>query len=350
MSRVDSPETVRRHAEAALALMQRHGVAPSPPNFAIWYEHAAGHNPGLDRALAPVVGGVTAFSPKLAEEIHGRFLRTAVDNEDLRAAGQRLHGLIAQVMQRVGEAGRDHVRYSQELATLSGGLAQAGGAEDVAALIGKILSATQGLLERNQRLEGELSVSTQEIGELKQHLEQTRRAALTDPMTGIANRKHFESQLDSDTRAAAEAGEPLSLLLIDVDHFKRFNDTHGHLIGDEVLKVVARTLKTNLKGRDTAARYGGEEFAVILPQTALAQAAIVGEHVRRGLATHSLTNRKTGQNFGTITVSVGVSSYRVGEPLAELVERADQALYSAKRLGRNRVAMESEGAARESAA
>jgi diguanylate cyclase len=348
MSRIDSPEAVRRHAEAALALMQRHGVTPSPPNFAIWYEHAAGHNPGLDRALAPVVSGVAPFSPKVAEEIHGRFLRAGIENEDLRAAGQRLHGLIAQVMLRIGEAGRDNVRYSQELATLSGGLAQVSGAEDVTFLIGQMLAATRHVLERNQRLESELSVSTQEIGELKQNLEQTRRAALTDPMTGIANRKHFESQLEADARAAGDKDEPLSLLLIDVDHFKRFNDAHGHIIGDEVLKVVARTLKANLKGRDTAARFGGEEFAVILPQTTLVQARIVGEHVRRALATHCLTNRKTGQNFGTITVSVGIAAYRAEEALSDLVERTDQALYAAKRQGRNRVVVEDE--VRDSAA
>lgn len=342
MSRVENPETVRRHADAALALLQRFAVVPTPANFAIWYEHAAGHNPALDRALTPVVSGVAAFSPKLAEEIHGRFLRAGIENGDLRAAGQRLQGMIAQVMQRIGDAGRDNMRYSQQLATLSDGLAQVSSADDVTSLIGRILAATQDILERQQRLESELSLSTQEIGELKQQLEQTRRAALTDPMTGIANRKHFESQLDADTHRAAESGEPLSLLLIDVDNFKRFNDAHGHAIGDEVLKVVARILKTNLKGRDTAARFGGEEFAVILPHTALPQAAIVGEHVRRALATHCLTNRKTGENFGTITVSVGVAGYRPGEGLPDLVERADRALYAAKRLGRNRVAIESE--------
>jgi diguanylate cyclase len=348
MSRIESPETIRRHAESALALMQRHAVAPTPANYAIWYEHAVGSNPALDRALAPVMSGVAAFSPKIAEEIHGRFLRAGIENEELRAAGRRLHGLVAQVMRRIGEAGRDNSRYSQELATLSGGLAQVSGAEDVTALIGRMLAATQQVLERNRRLEGELSVSTQEIGELKQHLEQTRRAALTDPMTGIANRKHFECQLQADARAAVEKGEALALLLIDVDHFKRFNDAHGHVIGDEVLKVVARTLKANLKGRDTAARFGGEEFAVVLPQTTLAQARVVGEHVRRALATHCLTNRRTGENFGTITVSVGIAVYRQEEALCELVERADQALYAAKRQGRNRVVMENE--ARDSAA
>src|SRR5262252_5284302 len=131
MSPIDNSEVIRRHAEAAMDLMLKQAIAPTPANFAIWYEHAAGHNPALDRALAPVVSGVASFSPKVAEEIHGRFLRAGIENEELRAAGQRLQGLIAQVMVRIGEAGRDNVRYSQQLATLSGGLAQVSGTDEV---------------------------------------------------------------------------------------------------------------------------------------------------------------------------------------------------------------------------
>lgn len=340
MSRLDNPQTARRYAEAALAQMQRHAIAPTPANFAIWYEYAAGSNPGLHRALAPVVSGALRFSPQLAGELRERFLRGGPESDELHAAGQRLQQIMVQMLRHIGDAGRDNSHYAHELATLSGELARAPSVEEVTGLVGRMLTATQRVMQRNRELESELSLSTQEISELKRHLEQTRRAALTDPMTGIANRHHFDSQLERDARLAEERGEPLSLLLIDVDHFKRFNDAYGHLMGDEVLKVVARTLKANLKGRDTAARYGGEEFAVILPQTTLAQAVLVGEHVRRALATHSLTNRRTGQNFGTITVSVGAAAFRPCERLSDLIERADRALYAAKRQGRNRVLAE----------
>ena len=333
---IDSPEAARRHAEAALALMLRHGVAPTPVNYAVWYEHAAGRNPALDRALAPVLAGNAQYSAKLAEEIHARCLGAA-DSDEIRGAAARLQAVVAQVLQRVGEAGRDNARYSEEIAALSGGLAQVSGAGDVTDLVGNILTATQRVLERNRRLEAELSTSTREIGDLKQNLEVTRRAALSDPLTGLANRKMFETRLDEGAKAANDGQGTLSLLLLDIDHFKRFNDTHGHLIGDEVLKVVARELKETLKGRDTAARYGGEEFAVILPQTELRQAVLVAENIRRALATRCLTNRKTGQNFGTITVSVGAARYLAGEPLSGFIERTDQALYAAKRQGRNRV-------------
>jgi diguanylate cyclase len=334
---IDSPDAARRHAESALALMLRHGVAPTPINYAVWYEHVAGRNPGVDRALAPVLAGNVQYSAKLAEEIHARCLAAESDSDEIRGAAARLQTVVAQVLQRVGEAGRDNALYTEEIASLSDGLAQAGGAGEVTELVGSILNATQRVLERNRRLEAELSTSTREIGDLKQNLESTRRAALSDPLTGLANRKMFETRLVEGAKAADEGAGQLSLLLLDIDHFKRFNDTHGHLIGDEVLKVVARELKETLKGRDTAARYGGEEFAIILPQTELRQAVVVAEHIRKALATRCLTNRKTGQNFGTITVSVGAARYIPGEPLPAFIERTDKALYAAKRAGRNRV-------------
>jgi diguanylate cyclase len=346
---IDSPEAARRHAEQALALMLRHGIAPTPVNYAVWYEHAAGRNPALDRALAPVLSGNAQYNAKLAEEIHARCLGAA-DSDEIRGAAARLQTVVAQVLQRVGEAGRDNARYSEEIATLSGGLAQVSGAAEVTDLVGNILHATQRVLERNRRLEAELSTSTREIGDLKQNLEVTRRAALSDPLTGLANRKMFETRLQEGAKSAEDGQGTLSLLLLDIDHFKRFNDTHGHLIGDEVLKVVARELKETLKGRDTAARYGGEEFAVILPQTELRQAIVVAENIRKALATRCLTNRKTGQNFGTITVSIGAARYVPAEPLSGFVDRADQALYTAKRQGRNRVIAAAEDTAQVNAA
>jgi diguanylate cyclase len=346
---IDSPEAARRHAEAALALMLRHGVAPTPLNYTVWYEHVAGRNPALDRALAPVLAGSAQYNARLAEEIHARCLAAGSDTDEIRGAASRLQAVVAQVLQRVGEAGRDNARYSEEIASLSGGLAQVSGAGEVTDLVGNILTATQRVLERNRRLEAELSTSTREIGDLKQNLETTRRAALSDPLTGLANRKMFETRLLEGAKGADDGTGSLSLLLLDIDHFKRFNDTHGHLIGDEVLKVVARELKETLKGRDTAARYGGEEFAIILPQTELRQATVVAEHIRKALATRCLTNRKTGQNFGTITVSVGAARYLPGEQLSAFIERTDKALYAAKRQGRNRVVAAAEEA-REDAA
>jgi diguanylate cyclase len=128
--------------------------------------------------------------------------------------------------------------------------------------------------------------------------------------------------------------------MADIDHFKRFNDSFGHQIGDQVLKLVAQTLSDSLKGRDMPTRYGGEEFAVILPQTRLKDAATVADQMRTTLQKRRLVGKDSRDDYGAITLSFGVAQYRSGEHLADFLARADAALYHAKREGRNRVSTE----------
>ena len=123
--------------------------------------------------------------------------------------------------------------------------------------------------------------------------------------------------------------------MLDIDYFKKFNDTYGHQVGDQVLKLVASTLKTGVKGGDIVARYGGEEFAIILPKTTKENAFTVAEHVRDSVSSKDIINRGTGKVLGQIRLSVGVSEYKPGESIEDLIERADKALYEAKNNGRN---------------
>lgn len=133
---------------------------------------------------------------------------------------------------------------------------------------------------------------------------------MTDPLTQLANRKDFDSTLDKAIADAAEKIEPLSLLLTDIDHFKAFNDSFGHLTGDQVLRLVAMSVKHNVKGKDTAARYGGEEFAVVLPNTNLRSATTVADHIRRAVMAKELMKRSTGEQLGRVTISIGVATLR----------------------------------------
>jgi diguanylate cyclase len=134
----------------------------------------------------------------------------------------------------------------------------------------------------------------------------------------------------------------LTLLITDIDHFKRFNDSYGHLTGDQVLRLVALSVKQNVKGADLAARFGGEEFAVILPNTPMRSALTVAEHIRRAVMSKELVKRSTGENLGRVTISIGVASYRPGDTYASLIDRADTCLYAAKRGGRNKVVCETD--------
>ncbi len=205
-----------------------------------------------------------------------------------------------------------------------------------------LVHTTKEMEEVNHNLEQRLTASKQEINQLQENLEVVRTESLTDPLTSLANRKYFDQALASAIAEAAADNESMSLLMTDIDHFKKFNDTYGHLTGDQVLRLVALSVKQNVKGQDIAARYGGEEFAIILPNTVLRSAVTVADHIRRAVMSKELMKRSTGEHLGRVTISIGVATLRPGDSAQSLIGRADACLYAAKRSGRNRVICESD--------
>jgi len=204
-------------------------------------------------------------------------------------------------------------------------------------IVESLVQATKEVERINKTLEARLSASKLEISELQEILEAVRSENQTDPLTSLANRKFFDDALAKMLATAQERREPLSLMLLDIDHFKKFNDSYGHLTGDQVLRLVAVAVKQNVKGQDISARYGGEEFAIILPNTALRAAVTVADKIRRAVMTKDLMKRSTGEHLGRVTMSIGVAALAQGDTPQTLIERADVCLYAAKRGGRNRV-------------
>jgi diguanylate cyclase len=187
-----------------------------------------------------------------------------------------------------------------------------------------------------------LKETTEELETLQKEFEQAKTASLVDFLTGVANRKAFDDTLAKCASEASTDKSDLCLLLIDIDHFKKFNDDYGHIVGDEVLKFVTKKTKEIVRGRDFLARFGGEEFVVILPQTPLSGAKTVAENIRSFFSEAKLTAVATSKKLGKVTVSIGAALYRPGEPVETFINRSDQALYFAKNSGRNCVATESD--------
>jgi diguanylate cyclase len=221
-------------------------------------------------------------------------------------------------------------------------LANANDGEALRAVIEHLVQGAKEMELTNKKLEARLSASRQEIEQLQQNLEIVRSESLTDPLTTLSNRKFFDAALTTAIAEARENDEPLSLLMADIDHFKSFNDKYGHLTGDQVLRLVALSVKQNVKGQDIAARYGGEEFVIALPNTSLPSAITVSDHIRRAVMSKELMRRSSGERLGRVTVSVGAALLRPGDTSQSLIDRADKCLYAAKRNGRNRVICEAD--------
>lgn len=181
--------------------------------------------------------------------------------------GEKLSVELKRISDTLSHSGASTAAYGQALSKISGKLGQT---DDVAALktmVSGLVSATKVMESQSRQLEDRLKQSNAEVQQLQQQLSKINKEALTDALTGLANRRCFDITLKNAVLEAIEKKESLCLIMCDIDHFKRFNDTWGHQMGDQVLRLVARCLSDNVKGRDTAARYGGEEFAVILPAT-----------------------------------------------------------------------------------
>jgi len=194
---------------------------------------------------------------------------------------------------------------------------------------------------RSSALEANFLKTTKDLDQIKDSLKLAEQHSNTDALTGLANRRSLEGFLRTAQMSAMETGTPLSILMIDIDHFKKFNDTFGHQVGDQVLRLVARVMQENVRDCDLAARYGGEELMAILPGASLDACGEAAERIRRRISEARLTRRTTGEELTSVTVSIGVAQFRMGESADRMIERCDRALYQAKRSGRNRVTKES---------
>ena len=333
------PIDVAAHcAHAAMGMMDRYGVPAHPNNFIVWYAFVADRDPELTRAVNGILRSGQKFTEAVCADLHERFFGISQHEAELRAVGERIESAVAQVMDYLSTASQGAQQYGTVLESLSGGLSAPQPSSELGKLVKSILDETKMMIAVNRQLEERLENSSGEIARLREDLDQLRREATTDALTGLANRKLFDISLREAAIDAQENGKFLSLLMIDIDFFKNFNDTHGHMLGDQVLKLVARTIQDSISANDTAARYGGEEFAVILPAVRLKDAMAVAEIVRGQVAGRKVLNRRTGQVLGQVTLSVGVAEYEFGEMLGAFIHRADEALYLAKRRGRNHVA------------
>ncbi len=332
-------QDVWRIAAAARAVMEHHAIPPMPRNFGLFFHHCCGDNAELSGRLGGLLQRGEPLTDAVLDMLHREFVAAEEElavNTGSEAIQQAAQTLVEQVAG--GQAG---IRaYGELLAHWAVRLADQPTIGDLARAISTLTDETIRAGERNRALEQQLSTSASRINRLRLSLADVKHKATTDALTGITNRKGFDARLSRAITQARAEGRELAVLLLDIDHFKDFNDQYGHRTGDMVLRLVGRVLSDNVKGRDCAARYGGEEFAVLLAGADLEAGATVGRQICAALSGKQLVNKSSGESLGRITVSIGVARFRGDETPAALVERADRALYQAKRTGRNRVCLE----------
>lgn len=347
------PEDVARTyqiAEHAIAKIKTNELGAFPPNYEIWFAYAAGFNPALNKRINEILRAGERVSQDELEKIREEFFGARSFEERVDAVGGQLSGKVSEIMDLINEAAGQTSGYSDELQDASKNLDGVVDEQVVQAIVQKLITMTDEVERSSRSMSNKLLESEQEIAALKEALESVRYEAMTDQLTGIGNRKRFDRAMDEAMLSSEATGEPFSLLVCDIDHFKKFNDTHGHQTGDQVLRLVGSTVKSSVSSKDIACRYGGEEFCVILPSTKIGRATDMANVIRQAVMGKELVKRSTGETLGRVTISIGVAELREDDSVQSIIERADKCLYAAKEAGRNRVVAEAELEAKEKAA
>ncbi|MEQ8861639.1 MAG: GGDEF domain-containing protein [Pseudomonadales bacterium] len=334
--------TEESHAilKRVLPLMSQHGVPTTPPNYTVWYDYVCEAHPDLVQELKDRMDRGLDFSPEYCETLYQRYFTEPVQSqvEDIETAMRKAVDAV------LGELGEFHEGLGEFAAVLDDtgeSLARAPTQEDLTKLVTILVHETRSTRERSSRTETSLQSMAEELTELRAQVDHLTRDSLLDALTEVPNRRAFEDGLKRLTREADESGQPMCLLLADVDYFKRLNDTYGHVVGDQVLRFVAQEIKQCVKGRDLLTRYGGEEFAILLPTTSSKGALMLAESIRAIIEAQVVT-LDDGRSIEDLTISIGVAQYQSGEEHSALVARADKCMYQCKAGGRNRVVGEEE--------
>jgi diguanylate cyclase len=312
------------------------GLPPEPAVYDTLWRHVRGDAPELSAAIGAAMadGALTLATLMALREAHLGTLSEASVKQLIAEA----HGQAEALTLRIESGQSDLADYGRAIADGGQRLARPIDATGLAALLEQLGAATASMQVANNRLMQELTEAAEESRGLADRLHRAERAAITDALTGVMNRRGLMAAVEAAQAAAAADGTPFSVAVVDIDHFKRFNDRFGHAMGDDVLCFVARHLADRLEAAGgSVGRLGGEEFVGLIPGLGVQAAAARIDRIRAELAGQVLRSAVDGSSMGRISFSAGVAEQRPGQSAERLIERADGALYTAKRLGRDRV-------------
>lgn len=334
-------EAVDRISKKVFKNAEKAKISLTPDAYKVWYEYFKGLNKHLIAEIKDLVIAKQKFEPAIHQALYKKHFAPP-DSHDMEEVQHATQTMISEVFSELLQANKNTTDFNDKIQDHSHKLRDATKASDLQQTINNILKDTAEIVASNQQLKTKLDEATRQTEKLKEKIKITEKEATIDALTAINNRKAFDKKIDELYQEFESSGTIFSAVFVDIDFFKKFNDTYGHKVGDLVLQAVAKILKQGVKGGDFPARYGGEEFVILLPATSLDGARIVSEQLRIHIASKKPYNKKTGEVFSKITASFGVAEMKTGDTPESIMARADKALYLAKDSGRNRVKTESE--------
>lgn len=316
--------------------MSRRNIAATPENYAVWYEYVGRDNMELVAAIDELERSHTPLTNDVHRELYLKYIASSRESA-INKLSESVRDIIHEFLRNLTSEGAELSNYAKTLSAFSDKVGAADSLDGIRQMLGELLAETRKREDATLQMQLTLETMGNELRSLREEVARINAEASTDPLTRVSNRRAFDIEFDSQVHTSQRNQTRLSLLMLDLDHFKQFNDRFGHIIGDKVLRFFATLLKNNIKGHDTVSRYGGEEFSVLLPDTDYEGAMAVAENIRSRLAKQTLSDSAEKIQLGTITVSIGVACLRPEESAELLLRRADMCMREAKSNGRNLV-------------
>ncbi|MBD9356659.1 GGDEF domain-containing protein [Methylomonas albis] len=329
-----SPSLNAGYLKQILPLLVSHNVAANPINYAIWYDYVAGGNPALTKAVNLLLEEHKSFDCDNSVELYRSHICNA-SLESFEHINKQLHKAIEQATSAINDTYNKAEETNDSFQKKSVILENSTISDGLKIIFQEIIQETKSLAMTSQAMQAKLTEANHEMEQLRTELAEVRQIATTDGLTGLLNRRAFDMTLVE----IIDQSQPdtACLTMLDIDHFKRVNDTYGHTVGDNVIKYVASLMRKHAEDHHHVARYGGEELAIIMPNTSQEKAIQISENIRNAMEASRLQRKNDNQSLGTITLSIGVARLQVGDNPESFIVRADNALYKAKQSGRNRV-------------
>ncbi len=324
-------------AQEALDLMRTHGVTPTGPSYEVWLEYCLGRNPALKASIEARIAARASLGNAFTAQMHEQHFGNTGASAQIVITGERIARDLNQVVSFLRQAEEKSGDYGRTLESAATDLNRGLGPDQLSQIVSSLAAATLDMANHNQHLNEQLKKSTREIDTLRSSLESVRVESLTDALTGLANRRMFDETLRMRIDEARAQKTDLCLMLCDIDHFKRFNDSWGHHTGDQILRFLASALQAHARPDFLVARYGGEEFAMVMPRIDTRVASQIAEAMRCAIHAKRLRRRSTNDDLGQVTVSFGIAKLLHNDTQQGLIERTDACLYASKRNGRNQV-------------
>lgn len=335
-----SKRSVEWHKQAS-EFLDEHNIPPNPLCLLVAYKYFSHRRPKLNHQVTQRI--------RSDSDVDAFFLRDLFEEHCINQQEGKsekhiadLQNMLFKVLEGVSSAGLETETYGKVLEQQSAALGKNPSLEDLKKIAGNLMHATNKAIADNGKMREHLKAAEENSIKLQNQVQTLKEETQKDPLTGLYNRKALNEQLDEVIEKVSRSNRDMTLCMFDIDHFKSFNDNYGHQIGDQVIRLVSKTLLDQSRDTDFPARYGGEEFTLILADTSMDIASKVAGRIHEAIAKLVLVKRNSQERLPSITVSMGLACLQTGDNAESLLSRADKALYHAKETGRNKIVTEYE--------